>query len=59
MSQTVLVKSVLTFVFCVFATVLIRHGPPESAAVGERIAIALIWVAGVAYMLLTRAKHRN
>jgi hypothetical protein len=52
-----MVRTVLVFALCVFATVNIRDGPLETLGIGERIAIALIWIAGVAYMVWMIAKN--
>ena len=46
----------LAFVLCVFATVPIRQAVPAPAGIAARIAIAAIWIAGLAHMIRTRAR---
>lgn len=47
---------VLVFVLCIFATVMIRDDLAVQPGVGGRVAIALVWVAGVALMIWMLAR---
>ena len=55
MSKTIII--VVAFVICVFATGLVRGGALEMSDVAERVAIALVWVVGVAFMIWTVARN--
>lgn len=43
---------------CAFATIVVRHGPLEPNGWGERLAIAAIWVVGLALVIRSRLADR-
>ncbi len=50
------IKIVLAFVLCVFATTVITSQGPEPLGVDARIAVAAVWIVGVAFMIWTIAR---
>jgi len=49
-----LIKALLlTAVLCIAGTFVVWYGPLSASAAGERMAVALVWLLGLAWMVWT------
>ncbi|MGP1667081.1 MAG: hypothetical protein ACTS5I_14500 [Rhodanobacter sp.] len=43
----------LTAILCIVSTFVVWHGPLSASAAGESIAVALVWLLGLAWVVWT------
>jgi hypothetical protein len=55
-SPAVMKILVTTVAVCLLATVIVRLGPLESGSVAEWLAVAMVWLAGLGFVI-ARGKH--